>query len=222
MKDNNQQGWIKLHRSILDWEWYDEINTFKVFLHCLLRANHKEKKWRGQTIKAGSFITSYANLSVECKLSTQQVRTALNKLRDTKELAIKTTNKYTMITVCKYDSYQVLENQNNKQITNNQQTNNNQITTNKNDNNDNNEKKLNIKAEIQNSQMWIESVFMKRKISLDKGLIYLGNFLDSQEDLVGDGNGLNRNIEDIKNHFVNWLDKKPKDKGSKPTQNLAF
>lgn len=132
MKSN---GWIKLHRSILDWEWYDETNTFKVFLHCLLRANHKDKNWRGQTIKVGSFITSYSNLAVECKLSTQQIRTALDKLKHTKELTIKTTNKYTVVTICKYESYQVLENENNKQITIKQQTNNKQITTNNNDNN---------------------------------------------------------------------------------------
>lgn len=226
MSNNNQQGWIKLHRSIVDWGWYSEPKTFQLFLHCLLRANHKERDWQGITVKRGQFVTSIKHLSNETGLTNQNVRTILKRLKSTKELTIETTSKYSIVTVCKYDSYQVLEGEantpTNKQITNNQQTNNNQITTNKNDNNDNNEKKLNIKAEIQNSQMWIESVFMKRKISLDKGLIYLGTFLDSQEDLVGEGNGLNRNIEDIKNHFVKWLDKKPKDKGSKPTQNLAF
>lgn len=137
--EDNQKGWVKLHRSILEWEWYDDNNTFKVFIHCLLRANHKEQKWRGQVIEKGSFITSYSNLANECKLTTQQVRTSLNKLKKTNEVTIKTTNKNTYVTVCKYDSYQVLENtnnnQSNKQITNKQQTNNKQVTTNKNVNN---------------------------------------------------------------------------------------
>jgi len=152
MKDN-QKGWVKLHRSILEWEWYDDNNTFKVFIHCLLRANHQEQKWRGQVIEKGSFITSYSNLANECKLTTQQVRTSLNKLKKTNEVTIKTTNKNTCVTVCKYDSYQVFESKNNnqitnkqqtnnKQITNKQQTNNKQITTNNNDNNYKNEKNV--------------------------------------------------------------------------------
>ena len=38
-------GWIKIHRQILEWEWYSDTNTFRVFLHLLLKANHKEKKY---------------------------------------------------------------------------------------------------------------------------------------------------------------------------------
>ena len=41
-------GWIKLHRNILQWEWWDDRNTRDLFLVALLLANHKEKKmaWR--------------------------------------------------------------------------------------------------------------------------------------------------------------------------------
>ena len=53
MEEN--QGWIKLHRKFLKWEWYDDINTSRFFLHCLFRANHKDKKWRGTMIKRGQY-----------------------------------------------------------------------------------------------------------------------------------------------------------------------
>lgn len=140
--DNN--GWIKLHRSILDWEWWDEPNTMRIFIYCLLVANHEDTKWRGITIQRGSFITSVANLVEATGLTTQQVRSALNHLKSTNEITIKTTNKNTQITICKYADYQCgdsIEQQtnqqasqqtSNKQITNEQQTNNKQITTNKN------------------------------------------------------------------------------------------
>jgi hypothetical protein len=63
------------------------------------------------------------------------VRTALKKLENTNEIIIKSTNKFTLITICKYCDYQSTENDvqqtNNKQITNKQQTNNKQITTTK-------------------------------------------------------------------------------------------
>ena len=68
------------------------------------------------------------------------------------------------------------------------------------------ESKIEIKEEILNSKSWLESLLMKRNINLSKGNIYLGTFLDCQEDLVGEGVGLNRNEDDIKNHFVKWLD----------------
>jgi len=140
-----QQGWIKIHRQLIEWEWYDDLNTFKVFIHCLLRANHKEKIWQGKTIKVGSFITSYSNLASECKISVQQLRTSLEKLKITKSVTIKATNKFTIVSVCKYASYQVLDAEKTKQVTskttNQQQTNNKQITTTNNDNKENNDNK---------------------------------------------------------------------------------
>ena len=141
-------GFVKIHRKIVDWEWYTDINVKVLFLHCLLMANHKDNNWRGITIERGSFVTSYGKLADETGLSIQKVRTALKKLKSTGEITIKTTNKYTVISIKNYDLYQQKDAEqqaeqqtNNKQITNKQQTNNKQITTNKNDKNDKNDKK---------------------------------------------------------------------------------
>jgi len=100
-------GWIKLHRSITEWEWYNDNNTFKVFIHCILKANRIPKQWQGITINVGNFVTSYNKLAVETHLSVQNVRTVLNKLIDTKELILKSTNRYSIITVCNYKRYQL-------------------------------------------------------------------------------------------------------------------
>lgn len=133
-------GWIKLHRKILDWEWFTSPSTLQLFIYLLLRANKEDKKWRGILIKRGQLVTSVATISEETKLSTQQVRTSLNRLKSTNEITSKTTNRFTLITVCKYESYQLydeaeqqtkqqaLQQTNNKQITNKQQ----QLKNNKN------------------------------------------------------------------------------------------
>lgn len=117
------EGWIKLHRQILDWEFYSDTNTKVVFLHLLLMANYEDKRWRGIVIKRGQLVTSVKHLSEQLKLSTQQVRTSLDKLKDNKQnnkqITIKTTNKYTLITIDKYDLYQSYDDY----ITNKQQTN---------------------------------------------------------------------------------------------------
>ena len=134
------QGYIKLHRQLEEWEWYKNIPVKVLFLHCLLRANHKDKKWQGSTVKKGSFITSYENLAIETGLSFQQVRTAISKLKLTGELTYKSTSQYSIITINNWDEYQEDNTQINKPLTSEQQTNNKQITTNKNDKNEKNEK----------------------------------------------------------------------------------
>ena len=153
-------GWISLHRKFLNWEWYNDINTSRLFLHCLLRANHKEVNWRGANIKRGDFITSLFNLSKETGLTTQKVRTSLNHLENTGELTRTSTNKLTKITVCKYDDYQdnksATNKQDNKRITNEQQTNNKRLTTNNNDNkynNVNNDNKKTLLSELKDSDV---------------------------------------------------------------------
>lgn len=141
------EGWIKVHRKLVDWEWYNDINVKVVFLHLLLTANHKEKQWKGQTILRGQKLTSIEHLADDVGLTFQQTRTALKKLKSTHEITIKTTNKNTLITIEKFNNYQFEIDEDNKQnnkqfnnlITNNQQTNNKQITTNKNEKNDNND-----------------------------------------------------------------------------------
>jgi len=119
-KLNEKPGWVKLHRKMLDWEWYDNLNVWRVFIHCLLMANFKDKKWHGKTIKRGSFVTSSIKLAKEVCLGRQQTRTALNKLKLTNEITIKTTSKYTEITVNNYNRYQQDNQHNNQRVTSNQ------------------------------------------------------------------------------------------------------
>lgn len=122
-------GYIKLLRKFLNWEWYKNQNTKDLFIHCLLKANWEDKKFEGMTIKRGSFVTSLEKLSNEVGISISQLRTALKHLVSTNDLAIKTTNKYRVITVVNYDAYQVNDKQNDNQLANNSQTNDNQLAT---------------------------------------------------------------------------------------------
>lgn len=160
------QGFIKLHRQITEWEWYSNINVCRLFIHCLLKANHKDNKWQGIVIERGSFITSIENLAFETGLSGQQVRTALNKLKTTGEITSKTTNRYSIISIKNWNSYQLDNTQDNKQITNKQQTNNKQITTNNNDNNVKNDNKPS-KKEIEDYCKTIA-----KKIDIDSFMAY--------------------------------------------------
>ncbi len=140
-------GWVKLHRKFVNWEWFTDHKTSHLFLYLLLSANHKESNWRGQTVKRGQLITGRKSLSEKTGLSEQSIRTCLDRLKSTNEITIKTTNKNSIITVLNYDLYQNKESDNqqsNQQLTIKQPTSNQQVTTNKNDNNKKNEKKIEI------------------------------------------------------------------------------
>ena len=106
MKTPTELGWIKIHRQITKWEWFDDANTFKVFVYLLLYANHEDKKWKGIEIKRGQFITSKAHLATECNLSRATVIRILNNLEKSGEIEQQTTNKFTLITIQKYENYQ--------------------------------------------------------------------------------------------------------------------
>lgn len=122
--------YIKLDRGILQWEWYGNINTCRLFIHCLLKAYWKDTRIEGKVIPRGSFISSIGNLAIETGLTTSEIRTALKHLKLTNELTSKGTNRNTVFTVTNYDLYQSNDKQNDKQIANKSQPIDNPLTTN--------------------------------------------------------------------------------------------
>lgn len=99
-------GYIKLHRQIIEWGWYEDANTFRLFIHLLLKANYYDSEFKGRTVKRGQRFTSISNLAKEIKLSDKAIRISLDKLIKTNEVVVNGANNGTMITVCKYDIYQ--------------------------------------------------------------------------------------------------------------------
>lgn len=176
-------GWIKIHRQIIDWEWFTDTTTFRVFLQLLLKANHKEKKYRGMVLKVGTIITSRDILAFETSLSVQQVRTALDKLKSTNEITIKTSSQGTIIEVINYAKYQLVT----SEVTNKQPTSNQQLTTNKNDKKEKNEKEVILDS-------WIEYRKSAKKTltqqSIKSILVKMENYTNEQCKFV-----INKSIE---------------------------
>jgi len=124
-------GWLKLHRTIEDWEWYTDANVMRLFLHLLVKANYKPSRFKGQEVPAGSVVAGRTALSAQLGMSEQQVRTALDKLLSTNEITINSTNKFSIISILCWGKYQDDNQQDNQQVTNKQPTDNQQVTTSK-------------------------------------------------------------------------------------------
>ena len=128
---------IKIFRKMINWEWYTDVNTKTLFLHCLLKANWKSGSWKGQSYERGQFITSLPSLSKETGLTVQEVRTAISHLKATGEITVKKHAKYSVITVLSFTRYQgnqqanqqAFQQDSNRQSTGYQQATNRQSTT---------------------------------------------------------------------------------------------
>lgn len=138
------KGFIFLSRKLLSWEWYQDINTKIVFIHCLLKANYKDGKFQGMDIPRGSFVSSYQTMADELSLSVRNVRTAINHLKTTGEVTSTGHSKFTVFTVKNYDLYQSGDMVDDKQVTSNRQASDKQVTTIEESNNSNKGNKLYI------------------------------------------------------------------------------
>jgi hypothetical protein len=106
MEDKISKGWISLYKKFTHWEWYKDTNVKTLFIHLLLKASYEDTIWNNIEIKRGQVLTSRKHLSEETGLTEQQIRTSIKKLQSTNEITITSTNKYTLITIEKYDFYQ--------------------------------------------------------------------------------------------------------------------
>lgn len=167
----NCGGFIKLFRQIVDWEWYDDLPTCRLFIHLLLKANYAERNWHGQTIERGSCITSYATLAGETKLSVEQIKRALKNLTKTGEINRIATNKNTVICIVKYADFQGLGFEHNEQTTSKEQAENKQKTTTKEIKNKRNKESKNIYTSLpenKNITAIVETVIQMLNVETDK------------------------------------------------------
>lgn len=147
-----QQGWIKIHRKILDnFLWEDRpFSKGQAWIDLILLANHENKKiiFDGNAIevKRGEKITSIRFLSERWGWSTTKTKKFLNVLQNEKMLTYKSNSKNTVYSIVNYNDYQEKqEYKNNTEVTQKKHRSNTEVTqknTNKNDKNDKNDKNI--------------------------------------------------------------------------------
>lgn len=102
-------GWIKLHRSLIDWEWWDDHNATRLLIYLLCTVNYEPKRWKGIEVNAGGLITSFPKLAERTGMSVKQVRVAMDKLESSGEVAREKAREGQLITLRKWDKLQSKE-----------------------------------------------------------------------------------------------------------------
>lgn len=212
-------SFITLNRKILSWRWYKNSSVSRVFIHCLLRANWKDNDVEDMKIMRGQFVTSYGKIAEQTGLGVKQVRNALKKLENTSEILTNTTNKYTIVTVNKYDDYQNIS----KEGANKGQTKGNQRATN---NKENNEEQYNTIIEIDDLfKRYLEDERLNNafrnnfRVTKEYHHKYLSDFTEEQK---GKGKFLYSYV-DYASHFYHWFKIQRKKKLSqKPNSEKAL
>lgn len=136
----NNNGWIKLHRKMLDNPISNKPKYAWVWITLLLKANHKENKimWNGNIliIKEGQVLTGRKELSKQTGISESTLEDILKYLEKQQQIQQQKTTKFRIITIVKWEDYQNSDTKTNNKATTKQQ----QSDTNNNDNNVNKKK----------------------------------------------------------------------------------
>lgn len=144
-------GYIKLYRKITNSFVWANPNMLKLWMLCLMKASHKERKFlfNGKEIhvSSGEFVTGRDAIAKEFNegvMRDQQIvgRTLwrwMKKFEEEQMLSIKSTTKYSVISIKNWDEYQGSD----QQVSNNRPSTVQQVSTNKNVKNDKNDKNVN-------------------------------------------------------------------------------
>ena len=137
-------GWIKIHRKILENPIFSSEKGFRIWVWCLLKAGHQERDiYLGNEkihLKAGEFIFGRGSASEQLGIKESTIRNWINTLKKDRYIDIKPTNKYSLIKVINWKQYQDNEQVDGQQSKNKVKTNQKQMDTNKKDKNVKNDK----------------------------------------------------------------------------------
>jgi len=103
-------GWIILHKKILDTSFYKDTDSFYLAVHILLKASWKEAVFLARNseviLHRGQYLGGYKRLAKELEWGKSRVRRSLRKLVEANFVHHYFNNLYSIITVVNYNNYQ--------------------------------------------------------------------------------------------------------------------
>ena len=106
MQNKKSNKFIKFPLWLFEWEWIDEGNYLTAFMRMVDRANKDDARWHGIDIARGEFVTSTAEISKLCGMTSQKIRTFIKRCEDSGLIEKKASTTYTVIRILNYDYFQ--------------------------------------------------------------------------------------------------------------------
>lgn len=215
-----ERGYVKLWRKTLDGGMLGNQKLWAFWCWCLLKATHKQVKqivgFQEIILEPGQFVFGRKKAAKELKMSEQSVRTIVLNLKNHEKLTIKTTSKYSVITIVNWELYQMDKAESTNISTNSQPTTNQQLTTNKNIRTKEHKKStkntLYSFALTGDRKFRVDEDFFKEKQKLYPGVDIMFQFGRMSEWLKNNPQRQKSSERGIKNFITNWL-KKEQDRG---------
>lgn len=125
-------SYIKLFRKLLSSPIFENEKALKIWIWCLLKATHTEREQLvGQQtvfLKAGQFVFGRKKASEELKMTEGTVYKYIKLLEKLQMISVNSNNKFSVVSIEKWEDYQIEELKNNNKVTTKEQ----QSNTNKN------------------------------------------------------------------------------------------
>lgn len=122
-------GWVKLYRSSIRNGWLSNRKLWVFWTYCLMKAMHKKTRvfvgFERVELMPGQFVFGLKKASIQTGLSVQNIRTCLRHLKTLQNLTVKSTNRYSIITIVNWERYQATEEKPTSKSTSIQQASNN-------------------------------------------------------------------------------------------------
>lgn len=139
------EGWIKIHRKILDNPIVcKDSETFAIWIYLLLNATHQDVpalfKGKRITLQKGQLLTGILSIAKKLDIDKSKVQRTLKSFENDKQIEQQMSNQNRLISILNWEEYQNIDKPNDKQLINERETSDKQVITNKNVKNDKNVK----------------------------------------------------------------------------------
>jgi len=111
----SENGWIKIHRSIMDWAFWGNPEAVKLWLWLLLHAQKKPFKHyiksqkKEVTLEPGQLLASVRYIAEQVEMHRCKVSRMLNVFKNCGNIKTKIVNGMNLVTIINWEEYQLCE-----------------------------------------------------------------------------------------------------------------
>jgi hypothetical protein len=154
-----EQGYIKIHRSLVKKGYYKDSHYVHLWIHLIMKATYQEKEYlfngKIHMLKPGQFITGRNTLSAETGINRSKIERMLKTFENEQQIEQQMTTKFRIISILSWDKYQNIEHQNEPRVSHERATSEPRVSTNKKEKKEKKEKNIYIYS--QDFESWYQN-----------------------------------------------------------------